>query len=122
MEGVILGGRVKEGTLLTAPDSAIEDVLSPHRPKHNVGIVDLMQLTTPWASREELESSAKKWGQGKLTTSDITAKGRGAKRPAGEEDMASEASDAMEDVTGLGGEAVVVGMTTEEPAKTSRHD
>jgi hypothetical protein len=122
MEGVILGGRVKEGTLLTAPDSTIEDVLSPHRPKNSVGIVHLMQLTTSWSSREELESSAKKWGQGKLTTSDITAKGRGAKRPAGEEDMASGASDTdMEDVT-VGGEAVVVGMTTEESTKTPRHD
>jgi hypothetical protein len=119
MEGVILGGRVKEGTLLTAPDSTIEDVLSPHRPRNNTRIVDLMQLTT--SSREELESSAKKWAQEKLTTSDSTAKGRGAKRPAVEENMASGASDAMEDVTALGGEAVVVGMTTEEPAKTSRH-
>jgi hypothetical protein len=117
MEGVILGGRVKEGTLLTAPDSTIEDVLSPHRPKNSTGIVDLMQLMASWSSREELESSAEKWAQGKLTT----AKGRGAKRPAGEEDMASGASDNMEDVT-IGGEAVVVGMTTEEPAKTSRHD
>jgi hypothetical protein len=121
MEGVILGGRVKEGTLLTAPDSTIEDVLSPHRPKNNTGIVDLMQLTASWSSRDDLESSVKKWAQGKLSTSDKTAKGKGAKRPAGEEDMTSGASDIMEDVT-VGGEAVVVGMTTEEPTKTPRHD
>lgn len=126
MEGVILGGRVKEGTLLTAPDSTTEDVLSAHRPKNNTRIVDLMQLTTSWSSREELELSAKKWAQGKLTkestrTSDST-KGKRAKRTAGQEEMAPEASDAMEDVTqGLGGEAVVVGMTT-EPAKAPRHE
>jgi hypothetical protein len=118
MEGVILGGRVKEGTLLTTPDSTIEDVLSPHRPRNNTRIVDLMQLTT--SSREELESSAKRWAQGKLTK-DKTAEGRGAKRPAGEEDMTSGASDIMEDVT-VGGEAVVVGMTTEESTKTPRHE
>jgi hypothetical protein len=120
MEGVILGGRVKEGTLLTAPDSTIEDVLSPHRPKNNTGIVDLMQLTASWSSRDELESSVEKWAQGKLSMSDKTAKGKGAKRPAGEEDMTSGASDIMEDVT-VGGEAVVVGMATEEPTKTPRH-
>ena len=126
MEGVILGGRVKEGTLLTAPDSTTEDVLSAHRPKNNTRIVDLMQLTTSWSSREELELNAKKWAQGKLTkestrTNDST-KGKRAKRTAGQEEMAPEASDAMEDVTqGLGGEAVVVGMTT-EPAKAPRHE
>jgi len=121
MEGVILGSRVKEGTLLTAPDSVIEDILSPHRPKSIVGIVDLMQLTTTWTSREELESSAKRWAQEKLTMGDGLAKGRGAKRSAGEEGKASEASDAMEDVT-LGGETVVIERTTVEPAKNPRHE
>jgi hypothetical protein len=120
MEGVILGSRVKEGTLLTAPDSVIEDILSPHRPKSIVGIVDLMQLITTWTSREELESSAKRWAQEKLT-GDGLAKGRGAKRSAGEEGKASEASDAMEDVT-LGGETVVIERTTVEPAKNPRHE
>jgi hypothetical protein len=128
MEGVILGGRVKEGTLLTAPDSTIEDVLSAQRPKNNTGIADLMQLTTSWSSREELELSAKKWAQGKLTkegthTSDSTTQGKRSKRTAGQEEMAPGASDAMEDVTqGLGGEAVVLSMMTEEPAKAPRHD
>jgi hypothetical protein len=118
---VILGSRVKEGTLLTAPDSVIEDILSPHRPKSIVGIVDLMQLITTWTSREELESSAKRWAQEKLTMGDGLAKGRGAKRSAGEEGKASVASDAMEDVT-LGGETVVIERTTVEPAKNPRHE
>jgi hypothetical protein len=126
MEGVILGGRVKEGTLLTAPDSAIEDILSAQRPNTNTGIVDLMQLATTWSSREELESSAKRWAQGKLTkdgthTSDNTAMGKRPKRMAGEEEMAPGANDAMEGVTQeLGGETVLVdanaGTTAEEPA------
>jgi hypothetical protein len=126
MEGVILGGRVKEGTLLTSPDSTIEDILSAQRPKNNTGIVDLMQLTTSWSSREELEFSAKKWDQGKLTkedthTIDGTTKGKRPKRTAGEEETASGANDSMEGVTQeLDGETVVVdvktGMKTEDPA------
>jgi hypothetical protein len=55
MEGVILGGRVKEGTLLTAPDSTIEDVLSAQRRRRA-----LTRVTTRSRARDQRGRLARK--------------------------------------------------------------
>ena len=123
---------LKKGTLLTTPDDAIEDFLNAQRPSINTGILDLMQLSTTWSSREELESSVQKWAQGKLTregthmSDDHTlATGKRPKRMAGEETVASETNDdaSMEDATphDLGDLPIVVNANDATTVKTPRH-
>ena len=126
---------VKKGTLLTAPDSAIEDILSDHRPSTSTGIMDLMKLSTTWISREELNVSVQKWTQGKLSRegdhmSDHTpTTGKRSNATAGEEEVAPDESDdeKMEDSNEAtppspGGSPVVLNTSDTSSSKAPRYE
>jgi hypothetical protein len=134
MEGVILGCMVKEGTLLTAPDSVIEDILSVNRPSTNTGIMDLKKLSTTWTSREELNSSVQKWTQEKLSREGAqmgdhtSTTGKRPNMTAGAEEVASDDGDdaRMEDLSEAtppdpGGSSVVGSTNETSSSKAPRH-
>jgi hypothetical protein len=134
MEGVILGCMVKKGTLLTAPASVIEDILSSHRPSTNTGIMDLKKLSTTWTSREELNSSVQKWTQEKLSREGAqmgdhtSTTGKRPNMTAGAEEVASDDGDdaRMEDLSEAtppdpGGSSVAGSTNETSSSKAPRH-